>query len=198
MADPTPAPDNPQPPSNPLTDAARKNASDDYFDDEHVIWQDRTHYKSFLGRWLLYVVFAVVVLVVYLRFGRPDDSPKLAAFFHWTALLLLILPALWLTGRMLYARWATRFRLTAQRLFIDRGLLTRTTDQLELIRVDDISVRQTLIDRLVGLGTVIVRSTDATDPALYIRGIPEPEKLAEHVRERMRKLRGRGLYVESL
>ena len=91
-----------------------------------------------------------------------------------------------------------RYRLTDQRLFIERGVLTQTIDQTELIRVDDVRVRKTLLDRVFGLGDVEINSTDASDATIILEGIRDPDRISEDVRSRMRALRKRSLFIENL
>jgi len=90
------------------------------------------------------------------------------------------------------------YRLTSERLFIEIGVLSRTVDQTELVRVDDVRVHQSLMDRVFGLGSVEVVSTDATDRNVMIEGIADPDRVAEMVRENMRSLRRKSLFVENL
>jgi len=165
---------------------------------EKPLWAGRASYKATLDHWLVFAMVLAVALVLLLAFGRADSPKPLRQFIHLLCWLVIVPPGLWLTVKMLYLRWAFAYRLTEQRLFVDRGIITRTTDQLELIRVDDIRVRQGLLDRLLGLGDVIVVSTDATDGTLVVRGIDKPHDVAELIRTQMRQLRGKGLYIESL
>jgi uncharacterized membrane protein YdbT with pleckstrin-like domain len=92
----------------------------------------------------------------------------------------------------------TKYRLTSQRLFICRGILSQTTDQTELIRVDDVSLFKTFFGRLLNVGTVTMLTTDATDRQVKMEGISDPDQVAEAIRSRMRTLRGKSLYVENL
>jgi membrane protein YdbS with pleckstrin-like domain len=208
--DPNPQQNDPNaatPPPAASTDAAVDKPADPYsaaatkHDDSDVetgeIWSNRPSFKTLLGQWGLYLI-VVLAAIIGLMFVPAEKGSTWSAILNWFRWLIVILPLLWLAGKTLYLRWSLRYRLTPQRLFIDRGILSRTTDQLELIRVDDISVRRSIIDRMVGLGNVIVRSTDASDPELTIRGVPGADEVAEHIRTHMRRLRGRGLYVESL
>jgi len=98
----------------------------------------------------------------------------------------------------LYPRMANAYRLTTQRLFVRRGWLNRTTDQIELIRVDDIRVRQGLLQRFLRVGDVVVLSTDATDQVCVLRGIRNAEDVGEKVREHTRRMRKKSLFVEGL
>ena len=116
----------------------------------------------------------------------------------WTVAVLFVASGVWVIGGIFLRILGCSYRLTTERLFIERGILSRTIDQTELIRVDDVRIHKSLVDRLFGLGTVTVKSTDATDRDLSVEGISEPEKVAEAIRTRMRTLRRQSLFVESL
>jgi hypothetical protein len=71
-------------------------------------------------------------------------------------------------------------------------------DQTELIRVDDVRIHKTLLDRIFGLGTIAILSTDATDREVVIAGVADPDQVAEALRRNMRTLRQKSLFVEHL
>jgi len=58
------------------------------------------------------------------------------------------------------SRLNTRYTLTDERLKITSGLLTKKVDEIELFRIKDTKVTQTFLNRLVGIGTISVISSD--------------------------------------
>ncbi|MBP3879817.1 MAG: PH domain-containing protein [Lachnospiraceae bacterium] len=56
----------------------------------------------------------------------------------------------------------TRYSLSADRLFIKRGILTIREDEVRLYRIRDISLRQSFLQRIFGLGTINISSSDST------------------------------------
>lgn len=168
--------------------------------EEREIWAARTSWKHFYGKWAAWasvmIVLAVGAILVRGRWTWLQDKGTI-----WTlgAMSVVILGS----GAVLWAKFAIQvysvyYRLTTQRLFVSRGILSRTTDQTELIRVDDVRVTQRLVDRIVGCGTVEVISTDVSDAKLSLVGVAGPDKIAEHVRQQMRVLRKKSLFVENL
>lgn len=116
----------------------------------------------------------------------------------WCAVIPIVLVGAYLGATIFWRIIGRRYRLTDQRLFIERGVLAQTIDQTELIRVDDVRVRKTLLDRVFGLGDVEINSTDASDAFILIEGIRDPDRIAEDVRSRMRALRKKSLFIENL
>ncbi len=164
---------------------------------ETDLWTGRTHIMHYGFRIIFWVVAMIGVTIgLYYTSSRWEGLTGWTAFLIWcvttmlTGLVILTKAALVILGR--------RYRLTTQRLFIERGIISQTIDQTELIRVDDVRVHKTIVDRLFGLGSVEVMGTDATDQHLMIEGVVSPEQVAESIRSHMRIMRRKSLFVENL
>lgn len=81
----------------------------------------------------------------------------------------------------------TRYMLSDDRLFLSKGFLNVQDDEVLLYRVRDISTSRNLLQRMLGVGTVTVMSTDKTCPNLVMKNIKDPvavkEMLHKHVEE---------------
>ena len=86
---------------------------------------------------------------------------------------------------------AIRWVLTTERLRVVRGLLNRSTEEVELTRVRDVSFEQSLAQRALGIGTVTVVGTDATAPEVVLHDVEEPEQVKELIRQAVRDQRRR-------
>jgi hypothetical protein len=86
---------------------------------------------------------------------------------------------------------AIRWVLTTERLQVVRGLLSRSTEEVELTRVRDVSYEQSLAQRALGIGTVTVVGTDASAPSVVIHDVDEPEAVKEMIRQAVRDQRRR-------
>lgn len=84
---------------------------------------------------------------------------------------------------------STTYTLSTDRLIVQSGLLSTSTEEMELYRVRDWSILQPFWLRLFGLGHVRVVSNDATAPDLRIEGIVNPSKLRELLRNRVEAAR---------
>ena len=97
-----------------------------------------------------------------------------------------------------YRRLTVHYRLTRFRLFHEHGILTRVTDRIETIDIDDVTVFQGLAERSFGIGTIVVVSTDRTSPELRMRGIDHVKAVADLIDSTRRAERQRrGLHLES-
>ncbi|MCP4592647.1 MAG: PH domain-containing protein [bacterium] len=158
---------------------------------EQTLWAGRSHWAYFLGT-LACGLLAIVVSTCLCYALRGHG----VSLLHWLGLTLVF--ALLTAGRVAWLVLGRSYRLTDQRLFIIRGVLSQTIDQTELIRVDDVRIRRSFAERLLGLGSVEIISTDRSDQALDIMGICSPNTVAEYIRTHMRNLRRKSLFIESL
>ncbi len=158
---------------------------------EKPLREFRPAWRAFSGSWLIWGAAAALLIYIGLKI---DDA------VWWKVIWgVVLLGALVVFGRQALAVLGLRYRLTTQRLFIDRGIVSRTTDQMELIRVDDVRVRQGVVDRVLNIGNVEVVSTDATNKNLSIRGIEQAAAVAEDIRLNTRRVRSqRTLYVDNV
>jgi len=105
-----------------------------------------------------------------------ESAPPAAG---WVVLAALVASACWLVLR--YLRWRTsRFILTTSRLIELRGVLGRTSREIPLLGLSDISYRQTLFERLIGAGTVLVESPGKDSPE-YFPDLPRPSRVQNEI-----------------
>jgi len=90
------------------------------------------------------------------------------------------------------------YRLTSQRFYHQHGILYRITDRIDLFDIEDISCRQNILDRMLGLGTLVVSSRDASHPQLALRGIENAQQVAASIDDVRRKEQmRRGILLEN-
>jgi len=73
----------------------------------------------------------------------------------------------------------TRYSLSEDRLFTSVGFLNIRDDEILLYRVRDIDTSRSLWQRLFGVGTVTVCSSDKTMPNLVLKNIKDPVEVKE-------------------
>ena len=78
----------------------------------------------------------------------------------------------------------TRYSLHTRKLVLKKGFFTVTEDEILLYRILDLRLVRTLGQRMLGLGTVVVVSGDATSPEFKILNV----KKSEHVRDMISEL----------
>lgn len=79
----------------------------------------------------------------------------------------------------------TRYRLSEDRLFFSKGFLSIQDDEILLYRVRDIDTKRTLWQRIFGVGTVTVLSSDKTMPALALKNVKDPLMVKELIHQQV-------------
>jgi membrane protein YdbS with pleckstrin-like domain len=88
---------------------------------------------------------------------------------------------IWLT--YFFKSRATRYRITTQRIKLERGMLSKVQESLELFRIDHFELRKPLGMRLLGQSSLHLFSSDAELGNFSIYGVPNLESLADQLRE---------------
>ena len=186
-----------RPRETPATPAAAHAGATTDPSQEAILWTGRTHWKYYAGRLLLWALACVLLAVILAWVQGRADWLTAWGTVKWL-FIIVVLSGLIVVGSVALKVWACRYRLTTQRLFIERGLFSRTVDQTELIRVDDVRLHKSLLNRIFGVGTIVAVTTDATDPEVTLSGIADAESVAEAIRQNTRTLRRKSLYVEHI
>lgn len=94
----------------------------------------------------------------------------------------------------------TRYAMSEDRLFTSVGLLTLKDDEVLLYRVRDIDTKRSLWQRLFGVGTVTVISSDKTMPNMVLKNIKNPVDVKEliHAQVEDMKIRRRVRFGEIM
>ena len=73
-------------------------------------------------------------------------------------------------------------RADLERLKIRQGLLGREIENYELIRIQDIDLKQSMTDRVFGIGDLVIKGHDPSDPKIELRNVSKPEVVYETLR----------------
>ena len=83
----------------------------------------------------------------------------------------------------------TRYQLSEDRLFISVGFLNIKDDEILLYRVRDIDTNRTLWQRLFGVGTITVMSSDKTMPTLELKNVKDPVFVKELIHKQVEEMK---------
>lgn len=83
----------------------------------------------------------------------------------------------------------TRYALSEDRLFTSVGFLSIRDDEVLLYRVRDIDTSRSLWQRLFGVGTVTVMSSDKTMPTLVLKNIKDPLFVKELIHKQVEEVK---------
>ena len=77
----------------------------------------------------------------------------------------------------------TRYALSEDRLFLSVGFFSVKDEEILLYRVRDISVQRTLWQRIFGVGTITISSSDKSTPTVVLKNIKDPLEVKELIHE---------------
>jgi len=75
------------------------------------------------------------------------------------------------------------YRITTQRIKLERGILSKVQESLELFRIDHFELRKPIGSRLLGQSSLHLFSSDAELENFSVYGVPRLEELADELRE---------------
>ncbi len=77
---------------------------------------------------------------------------------------------------------SVRYRVSADRIEWARGLFEKRIDNIDMFRIVDMSLHRSFSDCLVGIGTVVLITTDKTDPEFRFEKIGKPKQLYDIIK----------------
>ncbi len=125
-------------------------------------------------------VAAAFVLVALLTFFVPGFLPVIGVV---VGVGLLLIPAYYHMRQKLI-----KYSLTDTTLEIDRGLISRTTQNVPLRRVQDVTVSATLFQRLLGYGDISIDNASEDGGKIVLDNVDSPRKYADQILKQMRRL----------
>ncbi len=160
-------------------------------DDEQEgdLWSGGYSPKAMIGTWILMAGISIALLIICV----------VAQLGFAIALGLILL--MWVFGGLRYGwrRLGVHYQLTTQRFIHQTGILTRKTDRIEVIDIDDVSFTQGPVERVFGVGTIQLTGSDRTHPTLSMIGIGEVKEVAGLIDDiRRKERRRRSLHIEAI
>ena len=126
------------------------------------------------------VVVVAFALVVLLTVFVPGFVPLIGVVI---GMLLLLVPVYYHVRQKL-----VRYALTDTTIEIDRGLISRTTQNIPLRRVQDVTVTSTLVQRMLGYGDITIDNASEDGGKVVLDNIDSPKRYAEMILRQMRTL----------
>jgi membrane protein YdbS with pleckstrin-like domain/ribosomal protein L40E len=126
-----------------------------------------------LGALLLVALLAVLYEVL-----------KIPVWFSIIAgLALFLIPAFYHLRHKI-----VRYTLTDSKIEIDEGLISKTTRNVPLRTIQDVTVSATVPQRMLGLGNLIIENAGETSSRIVLKNINSPKKYADVLLKQMRSL----------
>jgi membrane protein YdbS with pleckstrin-like domain len=140
-----------------------------------VLWSGRPSLFALTGMSLKTGCFLVLCWAVYhypvtgmVRYlpkanVRAEQLTQIEGWLDAGALALALLAAMTLAWKAIALK-SIAYEVTPDRIEWSRGVFDRHVDNIDMFRVIDLKLRRSLLECLLGIGTVIVITTDESDP----------------------------------
>jgi hypothetical protein len=147
-------------------------------DTEEVYFQGTPRLRGELGKLFLFLLIGFALII------GPAFMPDKLDVPPWVWMICFAAGFCLISFPFALAR-TTHYRVTNYRVDYEHGIFSKSIDTLELWHVEDIQLHQTLLERMLGVGTIRILSSDGTTPHLSISAIPHPRPLFDTLKQRI-------------
>lgn len=145
-------------------------------DMEHTIFTVRPTLIFIKAGYILTALGGIGLVILLTMLGLP------AYISIPLALALLVIPAYYHIRRNMI-----RYTVTDSKLEIDTGLIARTTRNIPLSKVQDVTVSASIPQRLLGFGDIIVDNASEVGGTIVINNISNPRHYADLLLRELRR-----------
>jgi len=149
----------------------------DLIEGETLVWKGRPSWRSmvsFYFRWGIPALIPLIVIILVRRF-TDENWPTWVGIVITLVLLVLVALIAWFT------RLDQQFTVTSHRLIIRHGILSRREQSAHIDRVQNVSTRQTVVDRMLKVGSVDFDTAGTDDYEFMFDGVNHPQRLRETI-----------------
>ena len=155
---------------------------------EETVWEGHYSGRNFIGRMIFGGLLVLLWLYLFFFTWRTAQANQASGWSFWSIVAGIVVLGYWanLGYRYLKAHRGHHYRLTNRRLFVTTGFFSRRVDQLELLRIKDVYIQQSMVGDWLGIGNLVVISSEETLPKAYLLGINEPRRIMDLIWHHMR------------
>jgi uncharacterized membrane protein YdbT with pleckstrin-like domain len=144
---------------------------------ERIVFEGHPSWRSVLR----FYVIGVALIGVAVAIGALASGTGVAIAAGAVALLLVLLVGF-------VKRSAIRYVITTERLHIRRGILSKSTQETRIERVQNVNTKQSLFERMLQVGTVDFDTAGTDDSEFRFVGVGNPEEVVRAVDQAQRSV----------
>jgi hypothetical protein len=166
---------------------------------EETLWRGSPSLVVLLGHVaMMLVVLIGVPLIAGLAASKAGDpnAPHIRHFGWLITLLILTIQLVYFLIALMKQR-STVYTVTNQRIMIEQGVFSKSLSEIDLRYVDESEFFQSFGDRLLGIGNVILVSSDKEFPTTSLRSIKDPRGVRELIRSHAYQVSQRQLFTRA-
>jgi uncharacterized membrane protein YdbT with pleckstrin-like domain len=124
----------------------------------------------------------MLAAMIALFFGLTMDPGFFKTVIIVCGVALLLACSL-MDGYVVLSIRTLRYTITTRLIEREEGIVIKRVDSLDLFRVKDVQLSQSLVQRALNVGTIKVFSGDKSDPVMLIEDIPNARPAYEKLRD---------------
>jgi len=156
---------------------------------EETLWRGSPSARVLIGRGAAIALLAIA--------GAVATQLLDGGAIGWGITALVVLALL----IALAIRWvqlrSTQYTISNQRVIIERGILSKSVEEIDLRYVEDTRFFQTFLERMLGIGNVMLVSADKTTPTFVLFHITNPRDIRELIRSHAYQVSQRQIFTRS-
>ena len=125
-------------------------------------------------------VIGAILLTILLAMIKFIDIP-------WFVSVPIALALLLIPGYYHLKRNMVRYTLTDSKIEIDYGLIARTTRNIRLAKIQDVTVSASILQRILGFGDVVVDNASEIGGTTVLHNINNPRQYADLILRELRR-----------
>ena len=154
---------------------------------EQIVFQGRPIWRSILSFYITGFIGSVVIGVIVALI--TSTTTGVVVFLALFALDILV---------GFIRRVSTKYTITTQRLRIERGILAKHVQQTRIERVQNVNTNQTVVSRILRVGTVDFDTAGTDDSDFTFTGVGNPHEVVEAVDRAQREASAAGPRTDGL
>lgn len=148
---------------------------------ESIIWQGRQSWRSQVSFDLQWGLVALVPFLIWVVAKLAGQDWSATIFVSITIVLLV---AVFFVGW--FRRLGVLYTITDRRIVERQGILRRDERSAHIDRVQNVNVRQGVVERILGIGTVEIETAGNDEADIYMRGVSDPIGIRQQMDQQYR------------
>jgi membrane protein YdbS with pleckstrin-like domain len=153
-------------------------------EDEELLAEMHPHWIFLFGPLFSSIAVWAAIIVLLVLWHNPPG------WTNYPFVIIALIPGLWLLGR--FVRWKSYdVALTSTRILVRQGIFGRDTVQLRLQRIVEVNIRQALLERILGTGSLVI-DVQGEDDSLTLEYMRRPAIVQRVINSQINEIVGGG------
>jgi len=167
---------------------------------EETLWRGSPSARVLVGKIIVIILSAILIPVAANFIAKQTNDLAMSDHITKIGWLITAIVLFWQIVTFLIAMvrlQSTSYTITNQRVLIERGMLSKSLNEIDMRYIDDTQFFQSFADRLLGIGNVTLISSDKAFPTTLLHGITKPREIREMIRARAYQVSQRQLFTRA-